>query len=102
MSHSELERFARDLRTDAALLAEVRKDDCLEAIVGVAGRHGYSFTLDEATAVSTRAAGKQLSDGDLAAASGGSLESAMSAAKGGKLSEDPFTPPPISRRGTSP
>jgi len=46
MSQSEVERFARDLKTDSALLAETRKGMMpLADAVAVAARRGYSFTL---------------------------------------------------------
>ena len=44
MSQSETERFARDLRTNAALRAEIEKDGGLESTVAAAARHGYSVT----------------------------------------------------------
>jgi hypothetical protein len=53
MSKSEVERFAKDLKTKPALLAD---------IVAVAERHGYRFSADDA---------KALSDAQLDAASGG-------------------------------
>jgi hypothetical protein len=53
MSKSEVERFAKDLKTKPALLAD---------IVAVAERHGYRFSADDA---------KALSDAQLDAVSGG-------------------------------
>jgi hypothetical protein len=50
MSLSEFARFLNDLKTDAALRAEVTKSDSVGAVVGVAARHGYAVTLDEAQA----------------------------------------------------
>ena len=43
MSKSEVERFAKDLKTKPALLAD---------IVAVAERHGYRFSADDAKALS--------------------------------------------------
>jgi hypothetical protein len=61
MSKSEIERFAKDLKTNPALLAD---------IVALAARHGYRFTADDA---------KTLSDGALDGMAGGreSLETAV-------------------------
>jgi hypothetical protein len=73
MSQSETERFARDLPTNAALRAEIEKDGGLESTVAAAARHGYSVTREEAAAflqTRAKAAGKELSDADLATASG--------------------------------
>jgi hypothetical protein len=53
MSKSEVERFAKDLKSIPALLAEV---------VALAARHGYRFTAADAAA---------LSDGQLDAIAGG-------------------------------
>ena len=86
MSQSEVERFARDLETNAALRTEIANDGRLASIVAVATRHGYRFTVDEA-ADFARASGKELSDADLAGAAGGS------AGGGGMFSPDPYTPP---------
>ena len=72
MSQFEVERFAKDVKANSALLAETTKDDRMEAVVRVAARHGYSFTLEEVKAfVKAKAAGKDLSDADLEAAAGG-------------------------------
>jgi hypothetical protein len=53
MSKSEVERFARDLKSKPALLADV---------VALAQRHGYRFSADDA---------KALSDAQLDTVSGG-------------------------------
>jgi hypothetical protein len=58
MSKSEVERFAKDLKTKPALLAD---------IVAVAERHGYRFSADDA---------KALSDAQLDAVSGGGKNAA--------------------------
>jgi predicted ribosomally synthesized peptide with nif11-like leader len=72
MSQFEVERFAKDVKANSALLAETTKDDRMEAVVRVAARHGYSFTLEEVKAfVKAKAAGKDLSDAELEAAAGG-------------------------------
>ena len=59
MSKSEVERFAKDLKTKPALLAD---------IVAVAERHGYRFSADDA---------KALSDAQLDAVSGGGKKPVM-------------------------
>ena len=58
MSKCEVERFAKDLKTKPALLAD---------IVAVAERHGYRFSADDA---------KALSDAQLDAVSGGGKNAA--------------------------
>ena len=68
MSKSEVERFAKDLKTKPALLAD---------IVAVAERHGYRFSADDA---------KALSDGQLDAVSGGGMKPVMAEAELNKLS----------------
>ena len=64
MSKSEVERFAKDLKTKPALLAD---------IVAVAERHGYRFSADDA---------KALSDAQLDAVSGGGKNPVMVLAEG--------------------
>ena len=59
MSKSEVERFAKDLKTKPALLADV---------AAVAERHGYRFSADDA---------KALSDAQLDAVSGGGRKPVM-------------------------
>ncbi|CAN5866926.1 hypothetical protein BH11PSE3_BH11PSE3_07920 [soil metagenome] len=62
MSQSEVERVAADIKGNAALLADVGKDDRMERLVAVAARHGYSFTVDEAKAfvkAKAKAAGRR-------------------------------------------
>jgi predicted ribosomally synthesized peptide with nif11-like leader len=89
MSRSEIERFVRDLPTNAALGAEIAKDERLESVVAVAARHGYRFTVEQAadfTRTMAKAASGELSDAALDRASGGNA--------GGILSSDPYTPPP--------
>ena len=76
MSQSELERFARDLKTNAALLADVRTKagDALSAVVDIGTRHGYRFTLDDArafVAAKAKAKGVQLTESDLDRVAGG-------------------------------
>lgn len=64
MSKSEVERFAKDLKTNPALLAD---------IVAVAERHGYRFSADDA---------KALSNAQLDAVSGGGRNPVMALAEG--------------------
>ena len=47
MSQAELRRFAADPQSDAALRQELDgiTSDPLHAVVGIAQRRGYSFTL---------------------------------------------------------
>jgi predicted ribosomally synthesized peptide with nif11-like leader len=106
MSQSETERFARDLGTNATLRAEIEKDGRIESTVAAAARHGYSFTREEAMAflqAKAKAAGKALSDADLATASGGALHwgkqplsveelATVSAAGGGVIYSEPDPP----------
>jgi hypothetical protein len=79
MSKTEIERFAKDLKTNLALLAD---------IVALAARHGYRFTADDAKALSDGAlddlaggdgrlvdAAKALADAALAKVSGGAGQS---------------------------
>ena len=64
MSHSEIERFAADLKSQPALSDEV-KGRSLADTVGIAGRRGYGFTVEEARTflkAKAKAAGKDLSD----------------------------------------
>lgn len=70
MNLSEVERFARDLKTDAGLLAAARKLAARPAsdVVALAADHGYRFTVDDARSlIKARAEvdGGQLSDEDL-------------------------------------
>jgi predicted ribosomally synthesized peptide with nif11-like leader len=76
MSKPEVERFAADLRSDESLRREIDRitTDPLAAVVGIAQRRGYSFTLDEAkdfVRAKARAAGKSLSDRELDHVAGG-------------------------------
>ncbi|CAN5866800.1 hypothetical protein BH11PSE3_BH11PSE3_07900 [soil metagenome] len=71
MSKSEVERFAKDLKTKPALLSE---------IVALAARHGYSLSVDDA---------KALSDGQLDALAGAGknqvlAEAALDEVRGGR------------------
>jgi predicted ribosomally synthesized peptide with nif11-like leader len=64
MSQSEIERFASDLKSKSALSDEV-KGRSLADTVGIASRHGYGFTVEEAKTflkAKAKAAGKDLSD----------------------------------------
>jgi hypothetical protein len=84
MSKSEVERFAKDLKTKPALLAD---------IVAVAERYGYRFSADDA---------KALSDVQLDAVSGGGknpvmllAEAELNKASGGTRSVLASSRPPI-------
>ena len=44
MNHDAMEQFARDLRTDGALAAEVKRQASLDAVLEVARRHGFDIT----------------------------------------------------------
>ena len=57
MSQSEVERFARDLKSSPALRAELAKDDRAETVVSMARRHSYGFTLDDLEAFAGARAG---------------------------------------------
>ena len=64
MSQSEIDRFAADLKSQPALSDEV-KGRSLADTVGIAGRRGYGFTVEEARTflkAKAKAAGKDLSD----------------------------------------
>ena len=64
MSQSEIERFAASLKSQPALSDEV-KGRSLADTVGIAGRRGYGFTVEEARTflkAKAKAAGKDLSD----------------------------------------
>jgi hypothetical protein len=75
MSIAELERFATDLQSNAALRAEAEKSQGesshatpLQRSVAFAASRGYSFTIEEASQhVKARAAaaGKVISDAEL-------------------------------------
>jgi hypothetical protein len=75
MSQAEVERFAADLKSSAALRAEAEKDQAdkshatpLARATSFAASKGYNFTLDHArehVTAKAKAAGKQLTDGEL-------------------------------------
>jgi predicted ribosomally synthesized peptide with nif11-like leader len=74
MSHSEIERFANDLKAGPVLRRQVTEGSALADIVAVAARNGYGFTLDEAKAfvkAKAKASGKGLSDAQLDGVAGG-------------------------------
>jgi hypothetical protein len=81
MSLSECDRFAADLRFNAALRAEAEKARAnksqgtpLAAMVALAVSKGYSVTLEEAREhlkTKATAAGQALSDADLDGVAGG-------------------------------
>lgn len=73
MNTSEVERFASALRSTPALSAEVMGKSLADT-VGVANKHGYRFTVDEARTflkAKAKAAGKELSDSALDKVAGG-------------------------------
>ena len=79
MSQSEIDRFTRDLRATAGLLAEVRKVGRLPDVVALAGQRGYGFTADELAATvqeRAKAAGRKLSAADLDAVAGAGCRNA--------------------------
>jgi hypothetical protein len=81
MSLQEIERFAADLRSDAALRAEAEQAQgegadgaLLTSAVSFAARKGYRFSVDEAKAhlrARARAVGQDLDDADLDGVRGG-------------------------------
>jgi predicted ribosomally synthesized peptide with nif11-like leader len=73
MSQVELQRFATDLRSDAALRQEVDSitSDPLHTVVVIAQRRGYSFTLEEAESVIAAKARAPMSDSELDRVTGG-------------------------------
>ena len=75
MSQAELQRFAADLRSDAALRQEVDgiASDLLRTVVGIAQRRGYSFTLEEAQSAIAAKTGKSMSESELDRVTGGNL-----------------------------
>ena len=71
MSISEMERFAKDLQNDEAILEEVRDvgtDN--QAVVRFANAKGYDFTLEEVEAIVAKSG--ELSDEQLESVAGGS------------------------------
>ena len=83
MSIAEIERFAADLQSNAALKAEAEKaqadkshDTPLARAVAFGASKGYAFTADEAKAHATakaKAAGKVLTDAELDGVAGGTV-----------------------------
>ena len=81
MSISEVERFAADLQSNAALMAEAEKhaaekqhETPLAGAVAFAASKGYAFTADEAkehAKAKAKAAGKELTDAELDGIAGG-------------------------------
>ena len=81
MSTVEIERFAGDLNSNAALRAEaekVRADKShatpMALTVAFAASKGYAFTVDEMTAfakATIKAAGRELADAELGGVAGG-------------------------------
>jgi hypothetical protein len=81
MSQSEIERFAADLKSNAALRAEAEKAQAdtsaataLHREAAFAASKGYVFTADELkehVKANATAAGKQLTDAELDGVAGG-------------------------------
>jgi hypothetical protein len=84
MSLSEIERFAADLKSNAALRAEAEKAQAdmsdatpLHRAAAFAASKGYGFTADELkeqVKATAKAAGKQLTDAELDGVAGGGLD----------------------------
>ena len=82
MSIAEIERFAADLKSNAALKAEAEKTQAdkshatpLDRAVAFAATKGYAFTADEMKAhaqAKAKASGKELTDAELDGVAGGS------------------------------
>jgi hypothetical protein len=81
MSHSEVERFTADLKSNAALRAEAEKNGAdkqhvprLARATAFAASKGYKFTLDHAkehVKAKAKAAGRELTDAELDGVAGG-------------------------------
>jgi len=81
MSTAEIERFAGDLNSNAALRAEAEKAQAdkshanpMALAVAFAASKGYAFTVDEMTAfakATVKAAGRELADAELAGVAAG-------------------------------
>jgi hypothetical protein len=73
MSQAEVQRFAADLRSNAALRQEVDgiTSDPLHTVVAIALRRGYGFTLEEAERVIAAKARAPMSDSELDRVTGG-------------------------------
>ena len=88
MSIAEIERFAADLKSNAALRAEAEKhaaekqhETPLAGAVAFAASKGYAFTADHAKEhikAKAKAAGKELSDAELDKVAGGTETSQYS------------------------
>jgi hypothetical protein len=84
MSLSEIERFAADLKSNAALRAEAEKAQAdtsaatpLHRTAAFAASKGYAFTADELkqhVRAKAKAAGKQLTDAELDGVAGGATQ----------------------------
>jgi hypothetical protein len=81
MSRSEVERFAADLKSNAALRAEAEKNEAAQQHVprlaratAFAASKGYKFTVDHAKEhVKAKAAGRELTDAELDGVAGASV-----------------------------
>lgn len=71
MSQSEIERFAKDVKTNASLQGEVKKvGGDQQALVNLAKKNGYDFTLDDLKKYGDKKKG-ELSQEDLDKVAGG-------------------------------
>jgi len=83
MSIAEIERFAADLKSNAALRAEAEKAQAdkshatpIDRAVAFAATRGYAFTADQAkehAKAKAKAAGKELTDAELDGVAGGAF-----------------------------
>jgi len=81
MSRQEVERFINDMKTDTALLDEVKSGAIgLSSVIEAAKAKGYNVTLDAAKAYIAEQAGAELNDEQLdqvAAGKGGQKTTAV-------------------------
>lgn len=72
MSQAEVERFVADLKSNPALLEQVRSNAAgVDSVVGLAKEHGYDITVDEAKSYIQQQTSQDLSDAQLDAVAGG-------------------------------
>jgi predicted ribosomally synthesized peptide with nif11-like leader len=73
MSKAEIERFVKDVKTDTALQAEIKKAGSdPQAFVALAKKKGYDFTVDELKKHAENKKG-ELSQEDLDKVAGGGV-----------------------------
>jgi predicted ribosomally synthesized peptide with nif11-like leader len=70
VSQTDIKRFADDVRKDTKLQSELVGKSGLPAIVDVASRHGYKFSVEEVQAF-TKDQAAQLSEMELEGVAGG-------------------------------